>query len=56
MADTRSLFIERAIVKAIVCLNFNEPEKALELLFDALIESNATVNTMTVRSEGVGRA
>lgn len=31
---------QRAIVEAIVALNFNEPEKALDILLGALSESN----------------
>lgn len=29
-----------AIIQAIVALNFNEPEKALDILLEALSESN----------------
>jgi hypothetical protein len=37
VAETREL---RAIVKAIVCLNFNEADQALAILLDALTDYN----------------
>ena len=40
MADTVELIAHRAIVKAIVCLNFNEPDKALDILLGALNDYN----------------
>jgi hypothetical protein len=36
----RSLSAHQAIVKAIVCLNFNEHEQALDILLDALSDFN----------------